>query len=256
MPNAAGRFGVANAADAPMAPTPPNNVRYLTLAPRWAWRGGPPRAIPLESRHAHHFRTDRPGPVAIRPPRPSHPPRAAPVRFVVDGGPMKHATPPDFDSAAFRQALGQFATGVTVITTRAPSGQLIGITASSFNSVSLDPPLVLWSLAHKSASTPVFRSNSHYVVNVLAASQLDLCKRFSTYKGDRFEGIAHAAGNSGMPVLDGALAWFECHNRSRYDEGDHVIFVGEVERCGVRAAADAAPPLVFHGGGFHGLTPL
>ena len=90
-------------------------------------------------------------------------------------------------------------TGVTVITTRAPSGQLIGITASSFNSVSLDPPLVLWSLAHKSASTPVFRGNSHYVVNVLAASQLDLCKRFSTYKGDRFEGIAHAAGNSGCP---------------------------------------------------------
>ena len=115
---------------------------------------------------------------------------------------MSHANPPDFDSAAFRQALGQFATGVTVITTRAPSGQLIGITASSFNSVSLDPPLVLWSLAHKSASTPVFRGNSHYVVNVLAASQLDLCKRFSTYKGDRFEGIAHAAGNSGMPVLD------------------------------------------------------
>ncbi len=169
---------------------------------------------------------------------------------------MNHATPPDFDAAAFRQALGQFATGVTVITTQAPSGQLIGITASSFNSVSLDPPLVLWSLAHKSASTPVFRSNSHYVVNVLAASQLDLCKRFSTYKGDRFEGIAHAAGNSGMPVLDGALAWFECHNRSRYDEGDHVIFVGEVERCGVRAVLDTAPPLVFHGGGFHGLTPL
>ena len=102
----------------------------------------------------------------------------------------------------------------------------------------------------------MFRGNSHYVVNVLAASQLDLCKRFSTYKGDRFEGIAHAAGNSGMPVLDGALAWFECHNRSRYDEGDHVIFVGEVERCGVRAVSNTAPPLVFHGGGFHGLTPL
>ncbi|AJX17098.1 MULTISPECIES: flavin reductase family protein [Burkholderia] len=169
---------------------------------------------------------------------------------------MSRATPPNFDAAAFRQALGQFATGVTVITTRAPSGQLIGITASSFNSVSLDPPLVLWSLAHKSASTPVFRSNSHYVVNVLAASQLDLCKRFSTYKGDRFEGIAHAAGNSGMPVLDGAIAWFECHNRSRYDEGDHVIFVGEVERCGVNPDAGATAPLVFHGGGFHGLTQL
>ena len=169
---------------------------------------------------------------------------------------MKHANPPNFDNGAFRRALSQFATGVTVITTRAPSGALIGITASSFNSVSLAPPLVLWSLATRSASMPVFRSNSHYVVNVLASTQLDLCKRFATVKGDRFEGVSHAAGDTGMPVLDGALAWFECHNRSRYDEGDHVIFVGEVERCGVHPDAGTAAPLVFHGGAFHGLTQL
>ncbi len=164
---------------------------------------------------------------------------------------MKHlqASPPNFDTAAFRQALGQFATGVTVVTTRAPSGQLIGITASSFNSVSLDPPLVLWSLAHKSASMPVFRTNSHYVVNVLSASQHDLCMRFATLKGNRFEGVSHAQGDSGMPVLDGALAWFECHNRSRYDEGDHVIFVGEVERCGVHPDAAGRPRLVPPPGG-------
>jgi flavin reductase (DIM6/NTAB) family NADH-FMN oxidoreductase RutF len=167
-----------------------------------------------------------------------------------------HAAPPDFDTAAFRQALGQFATGVTVITTRAPSGALIGITASSFNSVSLDPPLVLWSLATRSASLPVFRGNSHYVINVLAASQLELCKRFATVKGDRFEGVSHAAGQSGMPVLNDALAWFECHNRSRYEEGDHVIFVGEVERCGLHADLGSASPLVFHGGTFHGISPL
>lgn len=140
---------------------PRDSVRYLTLTPQCAVRTGPAVAIPLKSDHAHPFPTDRPGLVAFRPPRPLHPPRAAPVRFVPDGRPMNHANPPDFDSAAFRQALGQFATGVTVITTQAPSGQLIGITASSFNSVSLNPPLVLWSLAHKSASTPVFRSNSH-----------------------------------------------------------------------------------------------
>ncbi|PMS17393.1 flavin reductase [Trinickia dabaoshanensis] len=169
---------------------------------------------------------------------------------------MKHASPPNFDAAAFRRALGQFATGVTVITTRAPSGQLIGITASSFNSVSLDPPLVLWSLATKSASMPVFQAGSHYVVNVLAASQLDLCRRFSTVKGDRFAGVSHAAGDTGMPVLDGALAWFECHNRSRYEEGDHVIFVGEVERCGVNPDAEEIAPLIFHGGAFHGVKPL
>ncbi|CAM2194283.1 4-hydroxyphenylacetate 3-hydroxylase, reductase component [Paraburkholderia kururiensis] len=168
----------------------------------------------------------------------------------------RRAKAPNFDDKAFRHALGQFATGVTVITTRAPSGQLIGITASSFNSVSLNPPLVLWSLATRSASMPVFQTNSHYVVNVLAASQLDLCKRFATVKGDRFEGVAHAAGDTGMPVLEGALAWFECHNRSRYEEGDHVIFVGEVERCGVRDGAGEVSPLVFHSGGFHRIEPL
>lgn len=166
---------------------------------------------------------------------------------------MKRASPPNFDAGAFRRALSQFATGITVITTQAPSGQLIGITASSFNSVSLDPPLVLWSLATKSASMPVFRSNSHYVINVLSESQYDLCQRFATVKGDRFAGVAHMAGDSGMPVLDGALAWFECHNRSRYDEGDHVIFVGEVERCGVHPDAAGMAPLVFHGGAFHHL---
>ncbi|SAL74645.1 flavin reductase domain-containing protein [Caballeronia peredens] len=169
---------------------------------------------------------------------------------------MTRAKAPNFDPAEFRAALGQFATGVTVITTRTASGQPIGITASSFNSVSLDPPLVLWSLATKSASMAVFRANSHYVVNVLAASQLDLCRRFATVKGDRFAGVSHAAGDTGMPVLEGALAWFECHNRSRYDEGDHVIFVGEVERCGVREGVSKVAPLVFQAGNFHTLGPL
>jgi flavin reductase (DIM6/NTAB) family NADH-FMN oxidoreductase RutF len=169
---------------------------------------------------------------------------------------MTRAKSPNFDPTEFRAALGQFATGVTVITTRTETGQLIGITASSFNSVSLNPPLVLWSLSTRSASMPVFRANSHYVVNVLAASQIDLCKRFATVKGDRFAGVSHAAGDTGMPVLDGALAWFECHNRSRYDEGDHVIFVGEVERCGVRDDAAAVAPLVFQAGGFHTLGSL
>ncbi len=169
---------------------------------------------------------------------------------------MTRAKTPNFDPTEFRAALGQFATGVTVITTRTDNDQLIGITASSFNSVSLDPPLVLWSLATKSASMPVFRANSHYVVNVLAASQLDLCRRFATLKRDRFAGVSHAASDSGMPVLDGAIAWFECHNRTRYDEGDHVIFVGEVERCGLREVFDDALPLVFHAGEFHTLGPI
>lgn len=175
---------------------------------------------------------------------------------------MKRAAQPDFDTLAFRRVLGQFATGVTVITTRAPAtphtpdGALIGITASSFNSVSLTPPLILWSLATVSASLPVFRGNSHYVVNVLAASQLDLCRRFATLKGDRFAGVPHSFSDTGIPILDGALAWFECHNRSRYDEGDHVIFVGEVERCGAHPGTPAPEPLVFQDGRFHTLHEL
>ena len=169
---------------------------------------------------------------------------------------VKNTSGEGFDLRDFRSALGTFATGVTIVTARSRDGGLYGMTANSFTSVSLTPPLVLWSLATRSASMPVFRSNSHYVVNVLASSQLDLCKRFATVKGDRFEGVSHAAGDTGMPVLDGALAWFECHNRSRYDEGDHVIFVGEVERCGVHEQFGEVEPLVFQNGDFHGLKRI
>jgi len=169
---------------------------------------------------------------------------------------IKRAAAPNFDAAEFRRALGEFATGVTVITTRAANGDLIGITASSFNSVSLRPPLVLWSLAKTSNSMSVFEANSHYVVNVLSASQLDLCQRFAQLKGDRFAGVAHAAGATGMPILTGSLAWFECHNRSRYDEGDHVIFVGEVEHCELAPDANRHAPLIFHRGQFHTVDPI
>lgn len=162
---------------------------------------------------------------------------------------------PDFEPAQFKQALSRFATGVTVITTFAPGAQkgdsasssFVGITASSFNSVSLTPPLVLWSLGHRAGSLPLFHAGTHYVVNVLAADQLDLCHRFASGQGDRFANTDYRLGQAGLPILKGALAWFECHNRSRYEEGDHVIFVGEVERCGL---SDGAAPLVFQGGQF------
>jgi len=160
---------------------------------------------------------------------------------------------PEFDEADFRRALSQFATGVTVITTRDEQGGFVGLTASSFNSVSLTPPLVLWSLSAGARTMPLFRANSHYVINVLAADQMELCKRFAYGKGDRFAGVDYTLGQSGLPVLSGALAWFECHNRSRYEEGDHVIFVGEVERCGWRPDAS---PLLFHGGRFYTEHPL
>lgn len=156
------------------------------------------------------------------------------------------ATPPEFDSRHFRHALSQFATGVTVITTRLPSGSFLGLTASSFNSVSLDPPLVLWSLSAKASSLPVFSGNTHYVINILAGDQAALAERFAMRIENRFDGVAFELSHTGLPIITGCAAWFECHNRSRYPEGDHVIFVGEVERCEVQPR----PALVFHNGHF------
>jgi flavin reductase (DIM6/NTAB) family NADH-FMN oxidoreductase RutF len=153
-------------------------------------------------------------------------------------------TPPEFDAKHFRQALSQFATGVTIITTRLTDGSFLGLTASSFNSVSLNPPLVLWSLAQSANSMPVFTENSHYVINVLAADQGPLAERFSRRLDNRFDGVDFTLSHTGLPILSNCAAWFECHNRSRYPEGDHVIFVGEVERCSFAAQA----PLIFHGG--------
>jgi flavin reductase (DIM6/NTAB) family NADH-FMN oxidoreductase RutF len=154
-----------------------------------------------------------------------------------------------FDTAHFRQALGQFATGVTVITTRLADGTFRGLTASSFNSVSLDPPLVLWSLSNAANSMPIFTGNSHYVVNVLNASQAHLAQRFATRGIDPWEGVDYQLSRTGQPMLQGAAAWFECHNRSRYPEGDHVIFVGEVEFC----EFSPCPPLIYHAGQFGSL---
>lgn len=154
--------------------------------------------------------------------------------------------PPEFDSRHFRHALSQFATGVTVITTRLEDGRFFGLTASSFNSLSLDPPLVLWSLARSASSLPLFMGNTHYVINVLAADQAALAERFAQRIDNRFDGVEFVLSYTGLPIIQGATAWFECHNRSRYPEGDHVIFVGEVERCDVQAR----PALVFHDGHF------
>lgn len=149
---------------------------------------------------------------------------------------------PEFDTQHFRAALSQFVTGVTIITTCDPDGSFFGLTASSFNSVSLTPPLVLWSLSGQSRSMPLFAENAHYVVNVLAADQAELAERFASRIEDRFSGVDFTLSHHGLPILGGVSAWFECHNRSRHPEGDHVIFVGEVERC----AFERKPALVFH----------
>jgi flavin reductase (DIM6/NTAB) family NADH-FMN oxidoreductase RutF len=146
-----------------------------------------------------------------------------------------------------------FATGVTIVTARTAEGEVIGLTANSFNSVSLAPPLVLWSLSQAAASLEVFRAGSHYAINVLAKDQRPLAERFALRGVKRWNGVSFTDGFGGAPLLDGAAATFECFNRSRYDEGDHVIFVGEVERCTWRPGAS---PLLFHGGRYFTEHPL
>lgn len=167
--------------------------------------------------------------------------------------PRTRAQPPDFSPREFRASLAMFATGVTIVTARTADGDLVGLTANSFNSVSLEPPLVLWSLARAAASLAAFSTGSHYAINVLAADQRALAERFAARQADRWAGVAFTEGAAGSPLLDGAAASFECFNRSRYEEGDHVIFVGEVERCRHRAGAS---PLLFHGGRFYTEHPL
>jgi len=146
-----------------------------------------------------------------------------------------------------------FATGVTIVTARTPAGVLVGLTANSFNSVSLNPPLVLWSLSQAASSMAALSTGSHYAINILAADQKELAERFASRREDRWLDVSFTEGVCGAPLLTGAAATFECFNRSRYEEGDHVIFVGEVERCGHRPGA---APLLFHGGKFYTEHPL
>ena len=167
--------------------------------------------------------------------------------------PPRQALAPSFSTQEFRAALGMFATGVTIVTARGPNGTPVGLTANSFNSVSMTPPLVLWSLSRNAGSMPAFTRGSHYAINILAAEQHALAERFASKQRDRFAGVAYREGTCGAPVLDGAAAVFECFNRSRYEEGDHVIFVGEVEHCMRR---EGAHPLIFHGGSYFTELPL
>lgn len=143
-----------------------------------------------------------------------------------------------------RQALGRFATGVTIITAAAQDGTRVGLTVNSFASVSLDPPLVLWSIERRSPSLAVFRTASHFCVNVLTAQQKDLCQRFASPHVNKFDGVPHSQGLGGSSKLSGSLAWFECLNHQQIDGGDHIIIIGAVEAFS-HAEGD---PLVFFGG--------
>jgi 3-hydroxy-9,10-secoandrosta-1,3,5(10)-triene-9,17-dione monooxygenase reductase component len=151
---------------------------------------------------------------------------------------------PAIDGGEFRKALGTFATGVTIITTRAEDGSPLGLTANSFNSVSLNPPLVLWSLAETSKSLPIFRTANHWAVHVLAADQEPLSARFARRGEDKFSGLELDSGVGNVPLLRGCSARFQCRTAFQYEGGDHVIFVGEV----LSFDRTEEPPLVFHGG--------
>ncbi|MCD0503796.1 flavin reductase [Bordetella petrii] len=153
-----------------------------------------------------------------------------------------------FDPMEFRRALGTFPTGVAIITTCGLDGQPVGLTCNSFSSVSLDPPLVLWSLRRASKSLPAFRGASHFAINVLAEDQRELSARFaSSSVPDKFAGTAYSTGHGGVPLIDNCLARFHCSTYAEYEAGDHYIFVGRVERFEHAREDD---PLVFYKGAY------
>jgi flavin reductase (DIM6/NTAB) family NADH-FMN oxidoreductase RutF len=158
----------------------------------------------------------------------------------------------DIDPIALRNALGQYATGVAVVTTLDAEGRPTGLTVNSFASVSLDPPLVLWSLALSAACLATFENCSHFAINVLTADQVAISNRFATNGIDKFAGVEWSAGLGGAPVLKDVGAVFECRNEARYAGGDHTIFIGRVERL----AHGEAAPLLFHAGRYCARTEL
>ncbi|HSG03187.1 MAG TPA: flavin reductase [Marinobacterium sp.] len=156
-----------------------------------------------------------------------------------------------FDSQAFRRALGNFATGITVITAVSPEGELVGITANSFNSVSLDPPLILWSLDKRSSNLDTFCAASHFAVNILAADQMHLSNQFARPSDDKFSGVSFRQGLGGAAVLTDCSAVFECSRHQIVDAGDHFILIGKVEQFEAQGRA----PLCYHQGGYSIVMP-
>jgi len=165
----------------------------------------------------------------------------------------RHTTEEDpIDPRQLRNALGRFATGVTIVTTRGPDGRLEGLTANSFSAVSLDPPLVLWSLNRSSPSLASFRKSGCFAVNILAASQTGLSHRFATRRNNKYEDVEFTVGLDGCPLLKDPVATFECATEMMVDGGDHVIFVGRVRRIMWRDGE----PLIFSAGQYCTALPL
>lgn len=156
------------------------------------------------------------------------------------------ANSPAIDPRDFRNALSMFATGVTIITTRTASGEPVGITANSFNSVSLDPPMVLWSLAKNAYSLPVFQEAKEWNVHILSNEQEALSNKFAKKGEDKFAGITLDQGVTQSPLLPGCSARFQCKTMFEYEGGDHIIFVGEV----VAYDQSPTPPLLYLSGNY------
>jgi flavin reductase (DIM6/NTAB) family NADH-FMN oxidoreductase RutF len=160
---------------------------------------------------------------------------------------MTPAADDSLTPTALRAALGRFATGVTIVTCRGAAGEPVGLTANSFSGLSLEPPLVLWSLRAASTNIAAFVAAKHFVINVLADAQVDLSRRFAGRTEDKFAEGLWSAGLHGVPVLAGCAAVFECETVSQQTAGDHVLFIGRVQRLSEAPLA----PLVFQSGHYH-----
>jgi len=159
------------------------------------------------------------------------------------------AAPAEFDPRDLRHAFGMFPTGVTIVTTCTGDGRPIGLTCNSFSSVSLKPPLILWSLSLYSPNLPVFLQSPCFAINVLACHQFELSRRFATRMSDRFAGIDWKRGDGGVPLIPEAAAHIECRNETRHYSGDHVIIIGQVTKYMYRDVE----PLVFARGLYRAL---
>lgn len=157
----------------------------------------------------------------------------------------------DIDQAAFRKTLSQFATGVAVVTARNADGSPIGMTMTSFNSLSLDPPLILFSVGRRALSLSGMLAARGYAINVLSRQQEHLSNQFARALGDKWNNVDYEVGHAQAPLLDGVLAHFECEPHASHDGGDHILFIARVVRFKALGDSD---PLVFFRGKYHSLS--
>jgi flavin reductase (DIM6/NTAB) family NADH-FMN oxidoreductase RutF len=158
------------------------------------------------------------------------------------------------DPREFRNALGLFPTGVAIVSTMSNDGERIGATVSSFNSVSLDPPLILFSIARNSRAFDIWTQALHYAVSILSDTQSDTSNRFARASADKWDGVRNVEGTNGIPLIHGASATVQCERFACHDAGDHVIMVGRVVSYAVTNAATPRP-LLFYGGRYRQLEP-